>query len=137
MREERLLERIRACAKEPNRRERGAPGRIIDSILQHLQRVLNTKRGNVPISETFGIPDYSELLHAYPDSLKEFERAVRQTIQQYEPRLKAVRVNFLPREENSLVLRFEILARLAGEDENLPVRFESIWGPEREIKVIK
>ena len=133
MREERLLERIRSWEKHPQRRATGDPKRRIDSVLRHLQRILNTRHGTVPIAEDFGIPDFTEFAHSYPESLRTVERAIRNTIQRYEPRLRAVRVNFLPQDEDVLTLRFQIVAKLATEDTNLPVTFESILDSEGKV----
>ena len=118
MREERLLERIRTWEKETTRRGKEDPRRITDSVLRHLQRILNTKQGNVPIAEDYGTPDFSDFLLTYPDSVREIERTLRVAIQKYEPRLKAVKVTFIPQEEDLLSLRFQIVARLSSESKS-------------------
>jgi type VI secretion system protein len=125
MREERLLERLRTWEREPTRRSREDTRRIVDSVLRHLQRILNTKQGNVPIAEDYGVPDFTDLLYSYPESVKEIERTIRLAIQKYEPRLKAVRVSFTPQEEDLLSLRFQIAARLSGESK-AQVFFETV-----------
>ncbi|RLB43297.1 MAG: type VI secretion system baseplate subunit TssE [Deltaproteobacteria bacterium] len=135
MREERLLERIRNWKKHPERRAKQDPKRLTDSVLNHLQKILNTRHGTVPIAEDFGIPDFTEFANNYPDSLRGIERAIRNTILRYEPRLKAVRVNFLPQEEDVLTLRFQIIAKIATDEINLPVMFESIVDSEGKIKL--
>ena len=135
MREERLTERLRSWEKEPQRRAREDPGRAIDSILRHLQRILNTRLGNVPIADDYGLPDFTEFLSAYPRSLKDFERSIRQTILKYEPRLKAVRVSFIPREDEPFALRFQIVGQLATETDGNPVYFESVVGSEGKITI--
>jgi type VI secretion system protein len=135
MRETRLLERIGSRQKEPDRRSREDPKRIIDSVLEHLKRILNTRQGNVPIAEDFGLPDLTDLQQYYPDSLRGFERAIRQTIQNYEPRLKAVRVRFIPNEEDPLSLRFQIVGRLAHADYKETLQFESTLGSDGKISI--
>lgn len=126
MREERLIERIRAWNKEPDRRGRNDPNKVIDSVLKHLQRILNTRRGSTQISGEYGIPDFTDFLGTYPDSLREMERAIRQTILRFEPRLKSVRVSFTPQEDESLTLRFQITAQLVMPEERRPVLFQSM-----------
>jgi type VI secretion system protein len=64
MGEERLLERIRSWKNEPQRRSRGEPRRQIDSIVAHLQRILNTRQGNVPIADGYGVPDLTDSVQA-------------------------------------------------------------------------
>ena len=134
MREERLLERLRTWEREPARRGREDTRRIIDSVLRHLQRILNTKQGNVPIAEDYGVPDFTDFLHSYPDSVREMERTLRLVIQKYEPRLKAVRVSFVPQDESTLSLSFQITARLSTE-EKTQVLFETRVDSEGKIEV--
>ena len=69
MGEERLLERIQSWEKEPKRRSRGEPRRQIDSIVAHLQRILNTRQGNVPIADGYGVPDLTDFMLSYPESV--------------------------------------------------------------------
>lgn len=125
MQEERLLKRISSWERDPLRRERQDSRLIIDSVREHLQRILNTRQGSVLIGADYGLPDFVELLRDYPESLREFERSIRTTIQKYEPRLKAVRVKLLTNEDDPLTLRFQIAARLADPEQKIPVVLES------------
>jgi type VI secretion system protein len=121
----RLLERIRFRERTPHLREDSDAALVIDSLLHHLTRILNTRRGNVEISEDYGIPDYTEFLQNFPESMHEMERAIRQTISQFEPRLKVVRVNYLSQEHNDLAVRFQISAKFIDSTGNTPVFFET------------
>jgi len=134
MREQRLLERIRTREKDPLRREGDDPRRISDSVVTHLQRILNTRQGNVPIADDYGIPDFLDFLTAFPESIKGLERTIRQVIQKYEPRLKSIRVQFIPGEENVLSLRFQIIARLSTESKT-EVYFETVVDSDGKIRV--
>ena len=135
MREDRLLDRVRLLEKDPTRSSGQDPRRIVDSVLSHLQRILNTRQGGVQIADDFGIPDFTGLLHSIPESLRDIERAIRTVIQKYEPRLRAVRVSFIPNEDDALSLRFQIVARLATGDENNPVIFESMVDSDGKIRI--
>src|SRR4030065_1609997 len=108
MREERLLERIQTWEREPARRGKEDPRRIVDSVIRHLQRILNTKQGNVPIAEDYGTPDFTDFFLTLPKTetnpKKEIEKAIRVAIQKYEPRLKGVRVNLVDQEEGEAKL---------------------------------
>ena len=134
MREARLLERIRTWEKDPASREREDPRRVIDSVLAHLHRILNTKQGNVPIAEDYGVPDFTDLLYSYPESVRDIERTIRSAIQKYEPRLKAVKVTFIPQDEDLLSLRFQIAARLSGESKT-QVFFETVVDSDGKIEI--
>jgi type VI secretion system protein len=121
----RLLERIALREQAPQRREVADRSLVLDSVIAHLSRILNTRRGNVPIAEDYGIPEYMEFLHNYPDSLRDFERAVRQTVLQFEPRLRAVRVTCIPQEANDGIVRFQISARLGNQPDGPALLLES------------
>ena len=135
MREERLTERMRSWKLRPFRREAPDPKRMIDSVIRHLEQILNTRRGSAQTADDFGIPDFSEYKSAYPDSQWDLERAIRHTIQKYEPRLKAVRVKFIEQEENPLSVSFQITARLVLEEYRDAVVFESILGSDGKITI--
>ncbi len=134
MREERLLERIRSWKREPLRRGREEPRKVIDSVLRHLRRILNTKQGNVLIAEDYGVPDFSDFLNTLPDSIREIEKNIRAAIQKYEPRLTGVRVNFIPQEDDPLSLRFQITARLAM-DAKTQVFLETIVDADGQVEI--
>jgi type VI secretion system protein len=126
MREERLTERIRSWKQAPERRGGNDPKRMIDSIIRHLERILNTRQGNVPIADDYGIPDFTDLSSGFSDALRDLERTIRNTIQKYEPRLKSVRVKFIPQEENTLAVTFQIVGQLILEEEKNPITFQSV-----------
>ncbi|HEU19861.1 MAG TPA: type VI secretion system baseplate subunit TssE [Deltaproteobacteria bacterium] len=125
MRDERLLERIRNIELDPDRREGRDTGRRINSILNHLQRVLNTKQGSTPIADDYGIPDFTNMPGAFSTgATHDMERIIKHVIEKYEPRLVKVRASFKVQEDDVLALRFEIDALLA--DDETPVTFETV-----------
>lgn len=126
MREERLLERVRNGERDLSRRGAEDPQRISDSVLEHLRRILNTRQGCVPIADDYGVPEFTEYLHLGAEVYRELEKVLRTTIQKYEPRLKGVRVSFIPEEEGRLALRlqFQVVAKLTT-DPRLQVQFET------------
>lgn len=133
---ERLLERLRTWETEPHRRGSEDLRRCIDSIIDHLQKMLNTRQGNVPIADDYGVPDFLDFLQSYPDSVREIESSLKSAIERYEPRLSGASVTFLPDEGNSLTLRFQISARLANDGER-QVYFETMVDTDGKIVVHK
>lgn len=143
MREERLLERIRRSETEPVRRAREDSGRIIDSVLRHLQRILNTRQGSVPIAEDYGIPDFTDIMRggseafkesepgSLPETFKDFERSLKRMIMKYEPRLKYVRINFVPLDDDPISIHFNISASVSVSSQNIPVAFEAVYSDGR------
>lgn len=84
-------------------------------MVSHLQRILNTRQGNVPIAGDYGVPDFIDFLQTFPESVVAIESSIRTAIEKYEPRLSNVNVAFLPDQDDVLTLRFQINANLTGE----------------------
>jgi len=135
MREERLLNRIRTREEEYNRRATEDPEKVISSVIKHLQMILNTRQGDVPIAEDYGIPDITSFRHTIPFSIREVENSIGRTIEKFEPRLTGVRVKFISQEEDRLTVSFEIHARLVLEDQKEPVMFRSQIDSYGKIKI--
>ena len=135
MHEHRLLDRIRLLDKNPSRRVTEDPKQMIHSIQEHLQRILNTHMGSVPIADDLGVPDFTNFMSAFPDSQRSIERSLRQTIQKYEPRLQGIRVAFFPKEDDPLSISFQITARLVLKDHKDPVSFESMVDADGRIRI--
>jgi type VI secretion system protein len=109
---------------------RGAYSRAdsdIDSIIEHLRALLNARRGHSPAVSHFGLPDFTDLAYGFPSSIQALQRAIRDSILEFEPRLKNVNVRHIPDEE-ALVLRFEITARLVHEDRALKLQTRVVAG---------
>lgn len=132
---ERLLERLRSRSREgPGERVKDKQ-RLTQSILRHLHRILNTRWGCVPIAEDYGLPDFTDLAYTVPDSLKEIERAIKQIILKYEPRLETVRLSFVPQDEDMLVLHFQIVGKAYQEEERIPVTFDCMVDSDGKIMI--
>lgn len=136
MREERLTERIRSWNRAPERRGGPDPKRMVASIVRHLERILNTRWGSAQIAADYGIPDFTALRSGLPDAIRDLERAIRDTIQKYEPRLEAVRVRFIPQEETMLTVSFQVVARLVLEGEKNPVTFQSVMDSDGKVTIM-
>jgi len=135
MREERLTERIRSWKKAPDRRGGPDAKRMIDSIIRHLEQILNTRWGSAQIADDYGVPDFTDLSSGFPDALRDLERTIRNTIEKYEPRLKSVRVKFIPQEENMLAVSFQIVAQLVLDEGKNPVTFQSVMDSEGKFTI--
>lgn len=114
-----LLSRI--AAKDP--RQLRAENEV-ESIMEHLRDLLNTRQGEAITVPDFGVIDFTDLVHNFPDAIQLLQRSVRATILQYEPRLKNVVVQHV-RDEDVLVLKFQISAQLATRTGRGAVRFET------------
>src|SRR3989338_11114861 len=72
---------------------------LADSVLRHLQKMLNTRQGHALTQPEYGIPDVTEFIQTLPDMVNEVRRAIRNSIEKFEPRLRNVEVTFVPSED--------------------------------------
>ena len=122
-RERSLFERLRDPTAEARRTIKEDTGSLVRSVIAHLSNMFNTKHGHSLTQPEYGIPDLSDLVHAFPDSIAQMQRAIRQTIETFEPRLTRINVRHIPSDDDVLTLRFEITAQLATASEPRPIRF--------------
>lgn len=126
MRNGRLIDRVRVWgAQKDLSRRQPVVGRQIDSIVEHLQKVLNSKQGTTLMDESFGMPDFTDLSALFPASVREIEKIIARIIERYEPRLFGVHVDFLMQDEHNLSLCFNIKAVMKQGSEQTPVQLES------------
>jgi type VI secretion system protein len=83
-----------------------------ESIIDHLRVLLNTRKGEAVTVPGFGIIDFTDLVHAFPAAVQTLQASIRNTILEFEPRLKSVTVRQIL-DPDPLVLRFEITAQPA------------------------
>ncbi|MCP4745882.1 MAG: type VI secretion system baseplate subunit TssE [Desulfobacteraceae bacterium] len=125
MHEFRLLDRIRLVDKENSRKAGKDPLKMIQSVLGHIQRILNTRQGNVLIAQDYGIPDFTNYENNKAEAGKNIERAIRKTLEKYEPRLTSIHVTSFTDDDEGLTLSFQIQATLVTQNHTL-VTFESV-----------
>ena len=56
---------------------------LADSILRHLQKMLNTRQGHVLTQPEYGIPDVTEFIQTLPDMVNEVRSAIRNSIEKF------------------------------------------------------
>ncbi len=116
-----LLSRLTAASVNDAR-----PVNELESIVEHLRALLNTRQGESPSVPDFGVVDFTDLVHNFPEAIQTLQRCIRTTVLQYEPRLKNVVVQHV-RDDEVLVLKFQITAQLQnkGGKSGGAVRFET------------
>lgn len=123
MREQRLLERISRLAQGEERSHLTQTEMLITSIVEHLQRVLNTRQGSVPIDPQFGVPEFTHIASSFqPDSITKLVDNIVTMIRRYEPRLKRVTIVPLTNEHNPLTLGFSLEAAIEVDNQDIPIR---------------
>ncbi len=136
MYEERLIERIRNIEGLTERKTRDLPY-IIDSIIKHLQRLLNTRRGSVPIAPDYGMPEFTDLHGTnLSEQTQEIARNIKDMILKYEPRLGKIQVSFVSDADDILSIKFKLQAEIVHvRDEVIPVEFETVISSDGKVRV--
>ncbi|MCP4698986.1 MAG: type VI secretion system baseplate subunit TssE [Gammaproteobacteria bacterium] len=131
-----LLERIDHYEEESLRELTIDKEKLLESVLKHMQNMFNTRQGSAVTLPNYGIPDFNDLVSRFPDAITEIKKAIRDSIKNYEPRLRNIRVKHIPDEENPLNLQFEIAGQLvAGRGRGGSVSFTTIMGESGRIRV--
>lgn len=133
---ERLLQRLRSLEDPPPEREAAAAQLEAASIIEHLQRLLNTRQGSAPIRPDYGIPDFSHLTgDTFTDIATEMQRNLKRVVETFEPRLAQVQVGFDLRPDDRSSLRFRIEAVLAR-DTRVPLTLDTALSPDGRLAVL-
>ncbi len=110
----RLSERL-TIASSPGSTAGKAPESLaLQSVIDHLTRLLNTRKGSVPIDADYGLDDLSNIAGSYAYGTTESICAeVATQIHRYEPRLKDTRISAAKSDDEKQVitLRFDVTAR--------------------------
>lgn len=103
------------------------------SIMEHIQVLLNTREGGSATNPDFGLPDFTDIVHMLPDGLHALQNEIRDVILKYEPRLSKLKVRFVP-SDDAFVLRFDISARRNDSDKT-PFRVRTTMLPGNRFRV--
>jgi type VI secretion system protein len=134
--DERLLERIHNLEKSPGVRVERSYSILINSIVNHLQRMLNTHQGNVSISEDYGIPDITNTPgESFGEMARNIEKNLQQLIIKYEPRLTDVHLTLTSDKDDVLSVKFKLEAILL-KDKTTPVVLETVISSEGNVRVL-
>ncbi|MGF6649533.1 type VI secretion system protein [Paraburkholderia youngii] len=126
MREGRLLERIAGRGTANERTNETLVDILVDSVINHLSRLLNTRRGTVQIDPQFGMPDFTNLdVTTATGSAHEIEEGIYRIISRYEPRIKSPRVRLDHGEKDVLRVRFALEGALEVDDCKVPLRIST------------
>lgn len=109
---------------------------MVRNVLDHLRRLLNSRQGHAAAQMGYGIPDPSEVLHAYNDAISSMAKAIKASIEKYEPRLTGVVVRHVANSDDVMTLRYQIQGQLAQANERVPVVFDTQVDPSGRIKVV-
>ena len=137
MSEERLTQRIRNLERTGNQKGPGDISYIVNSIINHLQRLLNTRQGSVPIAEDYGMPDFTNYQGlGITEEAKDIADIIKKMILKYEPRLGEAKVTYEPDKDDLLSLRFKLQTEIIhARDERIMVELETVISSEGKVRV--
>ncbi|EEX1006252.1 type VI secretion system baseplate subunit TssE [Escherichia coli] len=86
---------------------------VILSVLDNIQRILNSRAGTVAHLPDFGLPDMTKILQGMPGTAHELIDTLAGVLLKYEPRLQSLNVTLLEQDVPG-ELRYAIDAELRG-----------------------
>jgi type VI secretion system protein len=99
---------------------------MVEAVRDHLSLLLNTRQGTVGHLPDYGIPDLTAVYNGLPASLKMLSQAIKDTIGNYEPRLKRVTVKLQETDFPVSHATFLISGEVIEEEGNaVKVRFQT------------
>ena len=139
MYEERLTQRIRNLERKNAVKGDSDVSQIVNSIISHLQRVLNTRQGSVPIAEDYGMPDFTNYQGlGLTEEAKDIADIIKSMILKYEPRLGGAQVTYEPDKDDLLSLRFKLQTEIVHvRDERIVVELETVISSEGKVRVTR
>jgi type VI secretion system protein len=123
-----LFERLADPERDARRTIRKDTQELADSVMHHLQKLLNTRQGHVPIRPDYGMPDFTDCAESLPATMDKVRRAIKDCIDSFEPRLRQVRITHLP-SEDTLLLHFGISGHLATGRQKISTFFSTRVAP--------
>ncbi|SQI43769.1 type VI secretion system lysozyme-like protein [Leminorella richardii] len=73
------------------------------SVMDNVQRILNSRAGAIKYLPDYGLPDLSLIYQELPSSAHGLMRAIQHTLLKYEPRLLAVELTLEPGAKDALL----------------------------------
>ncbi|NLG19539.1 MAG: type VI secretion system baseplate subunit TssE [Fibrobacter sp.] len=100
----------------------GNRARHINSVMDHLSRMFNTRLGSISHVPDYGLPDISEIYRDMPHGLERLQKAIRDTVVRYEPRLVNPVIRYRESQTDTARLIFIISGEIRGGG---PVQFKT------------
>ena len=130
-----LLSRLEFPEPPQQRAISGNIGSLLDDIRRNLQTILNAKHGGSNTVPEFGLADFTDVTRGNA-SVRRVQEGIKQSIENYEPRLQQVTVSHTPRSQGDpFTLHFDISAEVAQGDQKKPIVFRSTIETSGEVTV--
>jgi len=131
-----LLEKLYEYEKNPQQRGSWDTAKIQESVLNQLNRILNSKQKTALAAPDFGMPDFTNMPGSFSlETYSDFESTIKGVIEKYEPRLKNVNVSHAKDENSFLSLKFKVEGRIILEYSSIEISLETVIDPEGKINI--
>ena len=80
----------------------GENTQVILSVLDNMQRILNTRAGSLKHLPDYGLPDMTKILQGMPGTAHQLISTLSQVLLKYEPRLKGIQVTMQDRKRQGI-----------------------------------
>ena len=130
-----LFERLETDAKPKSVLQGPDPDDVLRSIKRNITRLLNTRIGESLSAPGMGLTDFNDPALGSHDLAVQIQRAVKECIERYEPRIADVEIRIL--EDNSTLFnrKFHILASLDIGALHRQVEIDLLLDSNRQYKV--
>ena len=121
----RLLKRIKQWEQKTNESIDSIDSDLlIDTILQDLSDLFNTRKGSVLMDANYGIEDFTSLMSTMaPPEIEQLCQSFNYACNHYEQRLQQTVVEYEFRESDMGMIRFVCLAKLNFSEQSKTVKF--------------
>ena len=138
MKERRLLERIAHWGSDggQQRSHQTQVDILMQSVMDHLARLLNTRRGSVQLDPQFGVPDFTNLAGGTgAGSTRDIQEEIERMVSKYEPRIKSARVTLDHDHSDMQALRFMLNGTIDADDREIPLSLATTVGASGKISL--
>ncbi|RDJ25096.1 type VI secretion system baseplate subunit TssE [Bosea caraganae] len=129
---ERLETAVEGQAAQPGAVDRWE---LADSVFASVRRILNARQGCCEIRIDFGMPDLNDISKEASETVPAIARAVRYQLETFEPRLSQVQVRVLPESDRPGDFAFGVSAVLKVGDEGEAMKFDTVLGSDRQMRL--
>jgi len=137
MDERRLLERLSYWEHGAKRTNLPQLEVLTQSILNYLQRILNTRQGSVPLDSQFGLPDFTNGagVSLTSGSFEEISASIEHMLSKYEPRLSDATVSIDSSDPLGEGIVFSINGTIRSNDRSLKAHLSARLGNNGKVSI--
>lgn len=108
--------------------------RYILSIMNNIQRILNTRRGSMKNVPDYGLPDLSIIYKHLPSSLDLLQKHIIYTLLKYEPRLRSIRIQNKRDTSTQFIIIYELFCDINNHG---IMRLSTIFNSDESVSVCR